>query len=244
MKRDNLGEMRIGERLRRLDWRSIEAALWERGFARTPPVLTAAECRDVIALYEDDRHFRKRIDMERLRFGIGDYKYFRDPLPALVRELRLHGYRYLAPIANRWLEALGQSPRFPSTLPEFRAECAARDQTQPTPLVLRYESGGYNRLHQDLYGDLAFPLQMTCFLSRPGEDFAGGQFLLVESEARAQSRAEVIPGELGEMVIFPTRERPVRGKHRVRRARMRHGLARVESGSRYALGIIFHDASK
>jgi len=232
----------IAERLRRLDWDAIEAALWERGFAKTPPLLTAAECLGVVALYDDDSRFRKTITMERLRFGAGQYKYLRDPLPPLVRELRVHGYRHLAPIANRWLEALRQQSRFPATLAEFRAQCTALGQTQPTPLVLRYTTGGYNRLHQDLYGDLAFPLQMTCFVSRRGEDFEGGQFLLVESEPRVQSRAEVIPGELGEIVIFPTRERPVRGKQRVRRARMRHGLARVESGERYALGIIFHDA--
>jgi len=232
----------IAERLRGLDWRAIDQSLWERGYACTEPLLSDAECAEMIAVYADDRRFRKHIVMERLRFGIGEYKYFRDPLPALVRELRVHGYRHLAPIANRWREALGDAKRFPATWREFRAECAARGQTQPTPLVLRYEAGGYNRLHQDLYGDLAFPLQMTCFLSRRGVDFAGGEFLLVESEPRVQSRGEVIAAERGQIVIFPTRERPVRGKLRMRRARMRHGLARVASGSRYALGIIFHDA--
>lgn len=236
--------MTIRERLRALDWNAIEHSLWERGFAKTPPLLTTPECRSLIDLYANDRRFRKHVDMARLRFGIGDYKYFRDPLPPLVRALRMHGYRHLAPIANGWLEALGAGRRFPDTLGELRRQCAARGQTEPTPLVLRYEKDGYNRLHQDLYGDLAFPLQMTCFLSQPGEDFAGGEFLLLESEPRAQSRAEVIAGERGEIVIFPTRERPIRGKHRVRRARMRHGLARLESGSRYALGIIFHDAIK
>ena len=236
--------MTIRERLRCLDWHAIEDSLWERGYARTPALLSGAECRTLIDLYGDDRRFRKHVDMARLRFGIGDYKYFRDPLPPLVRDLRLHGYRHLAPIANGWLEALGDSRRFPATLPELRRQCAARGQTEPTPLVLRYEKDGYNRLHQDLYGDLAFPLQMTCFLSQPGADFAGGEFLLLESEPRAQSRGEVVAGERGEIVIFPTRERPIRGKLRVRRARMRHGLARLQSGSRYALGIIFHDATR
>jgi uncharacterized protein len=234
--------MTIAERLRRLDWQALEASLWERGYARTPAILTAAECRSVIAMYDDDRRFRKTIDMARLRFGIGDYKYFRNPLPPLVRDLRVHGYRHLAPIANRWLEALRERFRFPAALSEFRALCAARGQTQPTPLVLRYRAGGYNRLHQDLYGELAFPLQMTCFVSRPGEDFCGGAFLLVESEPRAQSRGEAIDAEQGEIVIFPTRERPVAGKQRIRRARMRHGLSRVTEGSRFALGIIFHDS--
>ena len=241
-RRDTLPAVTIGERLRSLDWSAIEQSLWERGYARTPELLSAAECRNVIDLYADDRRFRKHIDMARLRFGIGDYKYFRNPLPPLVRELRVHGYRHLAPIANGWLEALAESRRFPATLRAFRSQCAARGQTQPTPLVLRYERGGYNCLHQDLYGALAFPLQMTCFLSQPGEDFTGGEFLLVESEPRAQSRGEVVAGARGEIVIFPTRERPIRGKLRVRRARMRHGLARLESGSRYALGIIFHDS--
>lgn len=234
--------MTIREQLRRLDWPAIEDSLWERGFAITPPVLTAAQCESMIALYEDDRRFRKRVDMARLRFGVGDYKYFREPLPPLVRELRVHGYRALAPIANRWLEALGEPPRFPATLSALRALCTAHGQTKPTPLVLRYAAGGYNRLHQDLYGEVAFPLQMTCFLSLAGEDFSGGAFLLLESEPRVQSRGEAIEGERGALVIFPTRERPVRGARRVRRVRVRHGLASVTRGSRYALGIIFHDA--
>jgi hypothetical protein len=232
----------IRERLRRLDWPALEASLWERGYARAPRVLSDDECRKLIAVYADERRFRKYVDMARLRFGEGDYRYFREPLPALVRELRTHGYRHLAPIANRWLEAYGDRLRFPGTLREFRAACAARGQTDPTPLLLRYREGGYNRLHQDLYGEVAFPLQMTCFLSRPGKDFGGGEFLLVESEPRTQSRGEAIVGDRGEIVIFPTRERPVQGKRRIRRARMRHGLSRVTSGSRYALGVIFHDA--
>ncbi len=237
-----MSPMTIRERLRRLDWRALEESIWERGYARTPPILSEDECRSLIAVYADTGRFRKHVDMARLRFGVGDYRYFREPLPPLVRELRVHGYRLLAPIVNRWFDAYGDHRRFPDTLREFRAACAARGQTEPTPLLLRYGEGGYNRLHQDLYGELAFPLQMTCFLSQPGRDFGGGEFLLVESEPRAQSRGEAIAGELGEIVIFPTRERPIRGKQRVRRARMRHGLSRVTSGSRYALGVIFHDA--
>lgn len=234
--------MTIRERLTKLDWKAIEASLAEFGYATTPRILTAGECRDVIRLYGDDRRFRKVVDMGRLRFGAGDYKYFGAPLPALVRDLRVHGYRHLAPIANRWLESFGQTRRFPDTLAGLRARCAARGQTQPTPLVLHYGEGGYNRLHQDLYGEVAFPLQMTVFLSRPGTDFDGGAFLLVENEPRAQSRGEAILGGQGSLIIFPTRERPVRGAHGVRKARMRHGLARITRGERYALGIIFHDA--
>lgn len=234
--------MTIRERLRRLDWKSIEASLWDLGYATTRPLLSASECRRLIALDAEDRRFRKRIDMARLRFGVGSYAYLRSPLPPLVKELRAHGYRHLAPIANRWMEALGEKKRFPASLASFLERCAEHGQRKPTPLVLRYHAGGYNRLHQDLYGEVAFPLQITCFLSRRGVDFQGGEFLLLESEPRAQSRAEVIAADQGELVIFPTRERPMRGKHGFRRARMRHGLARVTAGSRYALGIIFHDA--
>jgi uncharacterized protein len=232
----------IRERLARLDWGALEASLWERGYALTPPVLTAKECSELARLYGDDRRFRKRVDMARLRFGVGDYKYFGDPLPAPVRELRVHGYRHLAPIANRWLEAYGERSKFPRSLTGLRALCARHGQTKPTPLLLRYRAGGYNRLHQDLYGEIAFPLQMTCFLSRTGKDFLGGAFLLVESEFRAQSRGEALDPARGALVIFPTRERPVRGARGVRRARIRHGLATVARGSRYALGVIFHDA--
>lgn len=234
--------MTIRDRLRKLDWKSIEDSLGELGYARTPPILRASECASLIALEDQDRRFRKRVDMARLRFGVGTYGYFQNPLPPQVRDLRVHGYRHLAPIANRWLEAFGETSRFPASLASFLTRCAEHGQTKPTPLVLRYQAGGYNRLHQDLYGEVAFPLQITCFLSRRGSDFRGGELVLVESEPRAQSRAEVIPGEQGELVIFPTRERPVRGKRGFRRVRMRHGLARVTAGSRYALGIIFHDA--
>jgi uncharacterized protein len=234
--------MTIGERLARLDWTALEASLWERGYALTPAVLSAGECRALVRSFADDRRFRKHVDMRRLRFGAGDYKYFADPLPKLVRDLRLHGYRHLAPIANRWLDALGRPPCFPAKLEGLRKLCAAHGQTHPTPLVLRYEIGGYNRLHQDLYGEVAFPLQMTCFLSRPGVDFEGGAFLLVENEPRTQSRGEAIAGARGAIVIFATRERPARGARGIRRVRMRHGLSTVTLGSRYALGIIFHDA--
>lgn len=234
--------MTIGERLRRLDWQVIEASLGERGYAKTRPVLDAKECREAIALYDDDRRFRKHVRMAPVRFGVGDYKYFAEPLPRVVRDLRVHGYRHLAPIANRWLAALGEDPRFPASLSGLRRLCAAHGQTKPTPLILRYTQGGYNRLHQDIYGDVAFPLQMTCFLSRPEEDFRGGEFLLVENEPRTQSRGEVVRGDRGEIVIFATRERPVVGKRGAYRVQVRHGLSRVAWGTRYALGIIFHQA--
>jgi len=234
--------MTIKERIESLDWKGIEGALWERGYATTPPILTQGECAELIALYADDTRFRSRIDMARYRFGIGDYKYFAHPVPIVVDDLRTHAYPPLARIANRWMEALGAPERHPTELAGLLAVCRRRGQTKPTPLLLHYEAGGYNCLHQDLYGEVAFPLQLTCFLSRPGLDYTGGEFLLVEQRPRAQSRAEVIHGEQGEIVIFSTRYRPVSGTRGYYRASVRHGVSRVLSGSRHALGIIFHDA--
>ena len=232
----------LRERLRRLDWRAIEASLFERGYARTSRVLTPRECRDLVALYPDDRRFRKRVDMERHRFGVGDYAYFAHPLPAPVRELRASAYRHLAPVANRMAEALGRPTRFPPSLAAFRRVCARHGQTRPTPLLLRYAAGGYNCLHRDLYGEVAFPLQLTCFLSRPGRDYRGGAFLLVEQRPRAQSVGDALMPRQGEMVIFATAERPARGARGFVRTSVRHGVARLDHGSRYTLGIIFHDA--
>src|SRR5881396_4314208 len=216
--------------------------MWEYGYAKTPPVLTPDECADLAALYGDEGRFRSRIDMARLRFGVGEYKYFAAPLPPLVATLRAHLYRHLAPIANRWMEAMDVAERFPPDLGAYLARCAAHGQTRPTPLLLRYTAGGYNCLHQDLYGALAFPLQLTCVLGRRGRDYAGGELLLVEQRPRAQSRAEVVVLERGEAVIFPNRHRPVAGARGTYRATVRHGVSRVTAGERLSLGIIFHDA--
>jgi len=232
----------IEARLAALDWRAIEQSLWELGYAKTPPVLTPAECTELIELYADDRRFRSRVEMARYRFGVGDYKYFDAPLPPLVEALRVHAYPTLAAIANRWEAALGTATRYPPDLPSLLARCRRRGQTKPTPLLLHYEAGGYNCLHQDLYGDVVFPLQLTGFLSRPGVDYTGGEFLLLEARPRAQSRGEAVATELGETVIFTTRDRPARGARGYYRAVMRHGVSRVRSGSRYTLGVIFHDA--
>lgn len=234
--------MPLGQRLTRLDWKQIEGSLWELGYAKTAPILTPAECREAAALYPDDSRFRSRIDMERYRFGIGEYKYFAYPLPAIVAELREHFYPPLARIANRWMETLGARERYPAKLSEFLEVCHQRGQRKPTPLVLRYEAGGYNCLHQDLYGDVAFPIQLTCFLSRPGADYTGGDFLLVEQRPRAQSKGEAIAVDQGEILIFTTRYRPVRGARGHYRVNVRHGVSRLLSGTRYTLGIIFHDA--
>ena len=234
--------MTIAQRLAALDWQAIEQSLGDRGYAKTPPVLTPGECAALIALYPDDARFRSRVDMERYRFGIGDYKYFAAPLPPLVAELRQHAYPPLARIANRWEETLGSRRRHPPSLDRLLALCRRAGQTKPTPLLLHYEAGGYNCLHQDLYGEIAFPLQLTGFLSRRGPDYEGGEFLLVEQRPRAQSRGEAITTEQGEIVIFTTCYRPVAGARGFHRATMRHGVSRVTSGSRYTLGVIFHDA--
>ncbi len=233
----------IEARLGRLDWAAIEQSLWTWGYARTPAVLTPEECRELIALYADDSRFRSRVDMARHAFGVGDYKYFAAPLPPLVQALRAHAYPPLAAVANRWEAALGSDRRYPLALDGLLAECARAGQTRPTPLLLHYEAGGYNCLHQDLYGAVAFPLQITCFLSRPGLDYEGGEFLLVEQRPRSQSRCEAIRTEQGEMVIFATRHRPAPGARGHVRTAMRHGVSRVRAGVRYTLGIIFHDAA-
>lgn len=231
----------IADRLRTLDWTALGEALDDVGWAKAP-LLTTAECADVVALWDEPRRFRSRIPMARFRFGEGEYRYFADPLPRLVRDLRAAAFTHLAPIANRWMEALRSPRRFPPRLPEFLAECHAKGQRRPTPLLLRYETGGWNALHQDLYGDVVFPLQLTCFLGRPGVDYTGGESLLVEQRPRTQSRGEVIVGRQGEMLIFPTTDRPARGARGMLRHRVRHGIGRVTGGVRWALGVIFHDA--
>jgi hypothetical protein len=235
--------MNIKKRLQGLDWKAIEQALWNMGYAKTPPVLTAAECEELISLYADQSRFRRRIDMAQHRFGIGEYQYFAEPLPALVQGLRRATYAPLATIANGWMEALRQPQRYPPDLSSFLALCQEHGQTKPTPLLLRYETGGYNCLHQDLYGEIAFPLQLTCFLSRRDIDYTGGEFLLVEQRPRAQSRGEAITTEQGEIIIFATRDRPAAGSRGYSRLHMRHGVSRLRSGQRYALGIIFHNAT-
>ena len=233
----------LAERLERLDWDAIERWLWERGWAKSgAPVLTPEECAGLVALYADEALFRSRVDMERFRFGLGEYKYFADPLPPLVQVLREGAYPRLAAVANAWSKALGEARRFPPTLRAFQAACRRAGQTKPTPLLLRYETGGYNCLHQDLYGEIAFPLQLTCVLSRRGADYTGGDFLLVEQRPRQQSRGEAIALEQGEIIIFTVRERPVRGARGYYRAAMRHGVSSLLSGTRTSLGVIFHDA--
>jgi len=233
----------IAERLARLDWAAIGASLDEWGHARTPAILTPSECADLRVLYADATRFRSRVDMARYRFGVGEYKYFADPLPQAVQEMRERAYPPLAAIANRWEAALKTRVRHPPDLAGLLALCARRGQKKPTPLLLRYDAGGYNCLHQDLYGDVVFPIQLTVLLSEPGKDFEGGEFLLVEQRPRAQSRGSVVHLEQGDAVIFTTRYRPAAGARGSYRVTMRHGVSRVLSGQRYTLGIIFHNAA-
>jgi hypothetical protein len=232
----------ITDRLAGLDWSAIERSLWEHGYAKTPPVLTPDECAELTAVYADETRFRSRVDMARFRFGVGEYKYFAAPLPPLVEALRVHAYPALAAIANQWEVALDTAVLHPPTLSALLARCRKKGQTKPTPLLLHYTAGGYNCLHQDLYGEVVFPLQLTCFLSRRGVDYEGGDFLLVEQRPRAQSKGESIATEQGELVIFTTRYRPVESVRGYYRAAMRHGVSRLTRGERYTLGVIFHDA--
>ena len=233
----------VALRLAGLDWTGIGASLDEWGHARTPELLTPSECAHLRALYVDDAHFRSRVDMARYRFGEGEYKYFSERLPPSVQELRESAYPPLAVIANRWEAALKTRVRHSADLAGLLTLCARRGQRKPTPLLLRYAAGGYNCLHQDLYGDVVFPIQLTVLLSEPGKDFEGGEFLLVEQRPRAQSRGSVVHLEQGEAVIFTTRYRPVAGARGHYRVSLRHGVSRVLSGERYTLGVIFHNAA-
>lgn len=226
-----------------LDWEALGESLDERGYAvASEPALSPEECAELVALYDDDRRFRSRIEMARYRFGEGEYKYFANPLPRVVSELRRTLYPPLARVANRWMEQLEEGERYPATHAEFLERCAQAGQTKPTPLVLRYGAGGYNCLHQDVYGDVAFPLQAVVFLTEPGVDYEGGEFLLVEQRPRAQSMGDIVPARQGGLAFFTTRIRPVRGSRGYYRVQMRHGVTRVASGRRFTLGIIFHDA--
>jgi uncharacterized protein len=224
------------------DWPALAAALDNEGYA-TLPLLSAAECCALTALYEDDNRFRRRIVMQHHAYGSGEYKYFRYPLPEPVAELRQAIYPRLAAIANDWHRRLREDRHFPATLDEFLEECHRAGQERPTPLMLRYGPGDYNRLHQDLYGPLVFPLQITVLLSDPAQDFSGGEFLLVEQRPRMQSRGEVVPLRQGEAVIFPVHHRPVAGARGSFRVTMRHGVSAVRTGGRTTVGIIFHDAA-
>ena len=226
----------------RPDWARLASDLDLQGNAVIEQLLESEECRALAALYADEARFRSRVVMGRHGFGRGEYKYFAYPLPDVIRRLRTSLYPQLAPLANRWNEALGISVRYPPEHAEYLGRCAEAGQTKPTPLLLQYAAGDYNCLHQDLYGELVFPLQVAILLSRPGEDFEGGEFVLTEQRPRMQSRVQVVPLKQGDGVIFAVHHRPVRGTRGMYRVNLRHGVSQVRRGLRHTLGIIFHDA--
>jgi uncharacterized protein len=229
-------------RIAGLDWPALDEQLQTFGCATTGPLLTPDECAELKALYDQESAFRSRVIMARHGFGRGEYKYFAYPLPEAVAELRTRLYPHLAEIANTWNEALGIATRYPEELGAYLARCHKAGQTRPTPLLLKYGPGDYNCLHQDLYGEHVFPLQLTVLLSDPQHDFTGGEFVLTEQRPRMQSRTEVVPLQQGEAVIFPVHHRPVRGTRGTYRVNMRHGVSRLRGGNRFTLGVIFHDA--
>ena len=234
---------RTGARVQAADWPRLATDLSETGCAIVPSLVSPDECADLVALYDREEPFRSRVIMARHGFGRGEYKYFAAPLPGLIADLRSALYARLAPVANEWHARLGIARRFPPDHTAYLARCVESGQTRPTPLLLRYGPGDYNCLHRDLYGDEVFPLQATVLLSRPVEDFEGGEFVLVEQRPRMQSRAEVVALRQGEAVIFAVSHRPVHGARGTYRVALRHGVSRVRSGQRHTLGVIFHDAA-
>ena len=231
------------DRAARIDWTGAAGDLADRGAAILPALLTAEECIGIAALYSDDGLFRSRVVMARHGYGKGEYKYFAYPLPALIGRLRAALYPRLAPIANEWNGRMRLDMRYPASHKAFLDRCHAAGQKRPTPLLLQYGPGDFNALHQDLYGDIAFPLQVAVLLSDPGRDYTGGEFVLTEQRPRMQSRVEVVPLRKGEGVIFAVHQRPRRGARGWHRVTMRHGVSRVRAGQRYTAGIIFHDAA-
>lgn len=230
-------------RLAAFDWTRIEIDLDTRGCARLEGLLDSAQCATLANLYDIDARFRSRVVMARHGYGRGEYRYFNYPLPDMVANLRSAAYPRLVPLANRWNAAMKLEVRYPDTHAEFLARCHSAGQTRPTPLLLRYGPDDYNCLHQDLYGEHVFPLQLAILLSRPGEDFSGGEFAITEQRPRMQSRVEVVDLQQGDTVIFAVHQRPVEGSRGTYRVNLRHGVSRVRSGRRHTAGIIFHDAA-
>jgi hypothetical protein len=229
-------------RLNRFDLKRLSEELDQYGTAILPGLLSPDRCTALAGLYGADEHFRSRVVMARHGFGRGEYKYFKYPLPGLIAELRRDLYTLLAPVANRWNKAMNIDVRYPCTHADFLERCHKANQQKPTPLLLQYGEGDYNCLHQDLYGEHVFPLQTAILLSRPGEDFSGGEFVLTEQRPRMQSRAEVVPLGQGDAAVFAVHDRPVEGSRGFYRVKLRHGVSRIRAGRRYTLGIIFHDA--
>ena len=233
----------IAGRVDALDWGEVGNELDAHGCAVIEKLLTSEECDALTRLYPDEDIFRGRVVMARYGFGRGEYKYFRYPLPVIIADLLTSIYPWLAPIANRWNEAMGIDVRFPSEHRAFIQRCHEAGQLRPTPLLLQYESGDYNCLHQDLYGAHVFPIQLTILLAEPGRDFTGGEFVLTEQRPRMQTRPEVVPLRQGDAVVFAVHQRPVQGVRGVYKVKLRHGVSRLRSGRRHTAGIIFHDAT-
>ena len=224
-------------------WDSVYQSLNEKGYALMPSILSSDECVQLSGLYIKAALYRNTIDMQRYRFGRGEYKYFNYPLPPAIQEMRTTFYPGLASLANTWMQCLSIDTRFPSNHDDLILQCQANTQNRPTPLILRYEVGGFNTLHQDLYGEVYFPFQLVIVLNQAGRDFEGGEFVMTEQVPRAQSKANVIVPQQGDAVIFTTNFRPVKGSRGYYRATMKHGISEVKSGERFALGVIFHDAA-
>ncbi|MEO8925372.1 MAG: 2OG-Fe(II) oxygenase [Caldimonas sp.] len=233
----------VGARVQGIDVSALEGDLEAHGWSVLRDLLTSTECDDLASLYTQDTGFRSRVVMARHSFGKGEYRYFSYPLPPLVERLRTALYPCLAPVANRWHERMGMTERFPAEHAEFIARCAAAGQSRPTPLLLQYGAGDYNCLHQDLYGEHVFPLQLAVLLCDPATDFSGGEFVLTEQRPRMQTRVAVVPLTKGDGVVFAVNSRPVRGTRGDYRVKLRHGVSKITEGHRHTLGIIFHDAS-
>lgn len=228
--------------IKKIDWDTVTEAMHNRGYALITNLLTEEDCDQLIAAYTDETLYRKTITMERYRFGQGEYKYFQYPLPPLIQTIREQVYPNLVPIANSWMEALKIERHFPPTLSALHELCHTYQQVKPTVLILKYGKGGHNTLHQDLYGDVFFPMQLVLFLNEPGKDYTGGEFALTEQVPRAQSKAIVLQPKQGDMLLFTTNFRPVKGAKGYYRVNMKHGVSEISEGNRHTLGIIFHDA--
>jgi len=233
----------VKEYLSSINWTTASTELNEQGYALLKNILPVADCDELIKNYDNASLYRKTINMERYRFGQGEYKYFDYPLPPLIQQIRENVYPHLATVANGWMNMLNSATRFPTELTELHKLCKANNQTKPTVLILKYSDGGHNTLHQDLYGDIYFPMQLVLFLSEPGKDYTGGEFVLLQQTPRAQSKAIVLQPHKGDMLLFTTNYRPVKGSKGYYRVNMKHGVSEVREGKRYTLGIIFHDAA-
>lgn len=234
--------MKLAEQIAALDWAALAHEMNEKGYAVIPKLIPNEQCDELISNYNDPNGYRKTVVMERYRFGLGEYKYFDYPLPELIQNLRESLYPKLAPIANLWMKVLNIATRFPNTFKELQELCHANQQLKPTVLILKYGKGGYNTLHQDLYGAIFFPMQTVLFLDNPDEDYTGGEFVLTQQTPRAQSKAIVLKPKKGDVLLFTTNFRPVKGSKGYYRVNMKHGVSELHSGKRHTLGIIFHDA--